>query len=252
MAIIRDEKDSIITYNGFYDDGATTPYDGASFYNMFMMFLDNNSLGADAMGQDKKPFIHALNPKNGIGFIGKMAGFIVTNDRIRQGEGPGIEGRDAKMNRLMNDSIKWSQTLKTAKNRHGIIYNKEFYDWTKDYNNEDIQLGPQYFFKEGKWFKRENFTVDENGLTNYTETELDITGEPKKSYQGKPVKIDSNWQLWNLFGGAYSAHFDARGYLTYQENDMSSTKAVVEVMNKSGISYGKLAASKIKSQANVY
>lgn len=252
LAIIRDEEDSIITYNGFYDKGATTPYDGASFYNMFMMFLDNNSLGADAMGQDKKPFIHALNPKNGIGFIGKMAGFIVTNDHIRQGGGPGIEGRDAKMNRLMNDSIKWSQTLKSAKNKYGITYDKEFYDWTKDYNNQDIQLNSQYFFKDGKWFKRENFTVDENGLTNYLETELDITGEPRGEAIPKSEKIDSNWQLWNLFGGAYSAHFDARGYLTYQENDMSSTKAVVEVMNKSGISYGKLAASKIKSQANVY
>jgi hypothetical protein len=47
-----------------------------------MVNLDNNSLGADAMGQDKKPFIHAIDPETGIGIIIKTAGFAVANSYI--------------------------------------------------------------------------------------------------------------------------------------------------------------------------
>jgi hypothetical protein len=35
------------------------------------------------MGQDKKPFLHAIDPETGIGIIIKTAGFAITNQRIQ-------------------------------------------------------------------------------------------------------------------------------------------------------------------------
>jgi hypothetical protein len=106
--VVEDERDSVITYSGLYKKGGTKPYDGATFYNMFMNVLDNNSLGADAMGLDKKPFTHAFDSQTGIGLIIKTAGFILNNQRIRESQLPGSDGRDARMNRRMNDTIKWN------------------------------------------------------------------------------------------------------------------------------------------------
>jgi len=51
-----------------------------------MNYLDNNSLGGDAMGIDKKPFGHSLGRNSGIGFIWKTAGFPMTNERLRTGD----------------------------------------------------------------------------------------------------------------------------------------------------------------------
>jgi len=50
MAVIEEERSSATTYQGFSDPKAIKHYDGATYYNMTMMFLDNFSLGADAMG----------------------------------------------------------------------------------------------------------------------------------------------------------------------------------------------------------
>jgi hypothetical protein len=110
--IVEDERDSVITYGGLYKKGGTKPYDGATFYNMFMNVLDNNSLGADAMGTTMKPFTHALDSQTGIGLIIKTAGFLINNQSIRESQLPGANGRDAIMNRKMNDTIKWTQILK--------------------------------------------------------------------------------------------------------------------------------------------
>jgi hypothetical protein len=44
--------------------------------------------------------------------------------------------------------------------------------------------------------------------------------------------IDTNYKLWNAFGGEYSCHFDSnKGKYIYDE---SSIEAVVELMNATG------------------
>jgi len=102
VAIIEDDKDGVFNYNGNNAPSGTKPFDGASFYNPTMNYLDNNSLGGDAMGVDKKPFAHHMGDKSGIGFILKTAGFALTNDRIRNGN-----GFDARLNKQMLN-IPWS------------------------------------------------------------------------------------------------------------------------------------------------
>ena len=66
---------------GNVEDGVK-PYDGATFANPFIVLLENNSLD-DAVGIDKKPFVHFYNVATASGGIIKTASFGLTNDRIR-------------------------------------------------------------------------------------------------------------------------------------------------------------------------
>lgn len=216
VGIIEDDKDVVFNFNGNFDAGGTKPFDGASFYNATMNYLDNNSLGGDAMGVDKKPFAHHMGDKSGIGFILKTAGFALTNDRIRD-----ANGFNARLNKQMLN-IPWSQEM----------------DWTKDYNGNSINYGEWYRYDvpSNKWFKYSNPTV-ENGITYANVEEVAINGETINGTQIQHQelgKINTNWQLWNVFGGAYSGHFDSDGNLTYIQ-DNTSVEMLVKAINNVGV-----------------
>ena len=216
VAIIEDDKDGVFNYNGNFDTSGTKPFDGASFYNATMNYLDNNSLGGDAMGVDKKPFAHHMGDKSGIGFILKTAGFALTNDRIRESN-----GFNARLNKQMLN-IPWSQEM----------------DWTKDYNGNSINYGEWYRYDvpSNKWFKYSNPTV-ENGITYANVEEVALNGETINGTQIQHQelgKINTNWQLWNVFGGAYSGHFNSDGNLTYTQ-DNTSVEMLVKAINNVGV-----------------
>lgn len=224
IAIITDAENSYITFKGDYGNDVEV-HNGATFYNGSMVDLDNNSLGADAMGQDKKPFIHAIDPETGIGIIIKTAGFAVANSYIQKS--PEAFGR---INRKMNDTIKWSDTLK----KYG--YPESYLDWTVDFNGQTLNINPIYIYQNGKWYKRSEFKFNpETGETTYLEQLVADNGEVLNvSTNGTKSAgiIDSNWQLWNLFGGAYSGHIE-NGKLSYI-NDENSFKVLNYVMNHTG------------------
>lgn len=216
VAIIEDDKDGVFNYNGNNAPSGTKPFDGASFYNPTMNYLDNNSLGGDAMGVDKKPFAHHMGDKSGIGFILKTAGFALTNDRIRNGN-----GFDARLNKQMLN-IPWSQDM----------------DWTKDFNGNRINYGPwfKYDVTSKKWFKYSHPTV-ENGITYVDVQEVALNGQLINGTQQEHQeigKINTNWQLWNVFGGAYSGHLNSEGELTY-EQDNTSVEMLVKAINNVGV-----------------
>lgn len=216
IAIIEDDKDVVFNYNGNFDSGGTKPFDGASFYNPTMNYLDNNSLGGDAMGTDKKPFAHHMGDKSGIGFILKTAGFALTNDRIRDSN-----GFNARLNKQMLN-IPWSQDM----------------NWTRDYNGNKINYGPwfKYDLTTNRWFKYSNPTV-ENGITYVDIEEVALNGETINGTQVQHQelgKINTNWQLWNVFGGAYSGHIDSDGNLTYLQ-DNTSVEMLVKAINNVGV-----------------
>jgi hypothetical protein len=52
LAIIEDVKDLVYTITG--DTDKATPYDGATFVNPFIVWLENYSLKEDKAGVDKK------------------------------------------------------------------------------------------------------------------------------------------------------------------------------------------------------
>ena len=249
--VVEDERDSVITYGGLYKKGGTKPYDGATFYNMFMNILDNNSLGADAMGTTMKPFTHALDSQTGIGLIVKTAGFLINNQSIRESQYPGANGRDAIMNRRMNDTIKWTQVLK----QNGI--QDPYFNYLRKYDGSEIQINPWYIYNPDKklWIKRSNLKIDENGITHWDEVIVKENGEElndsRKQGEGTQI-INSNYQLWKeIFGGEWSGHLQD-GKLSY-ENDDSSTMNVLQIMNNAGIINNNSAFknSQIKTQENV-
>jgi len=59
------------------------PFDGATFSNPFIVYLENYALNGDAAGTDKKPFVHFYDLATGTGGIIKTATFAVTNNRCR-------------------------------------------------------------------------------------------------------------------------------------------------------------------------
>ena len=258
IAIMTDAEDSYITFKGDYGTNVET-HNGATFYNGTMVSLDNNSLGADAMGQDKKPFIHAIDPETGIGIIIKTAGFAVANSYIQKS--PEAFGR---INRKMNDAIKWTETLR----KYG--YTDSYFDWLHDFNGNRLSFVSNsengwYVQRNGRFYKFYNPNIDSNGNTRIRVQEVYNNGQPlnkspyivrfgyvgnefipvvetsegMKTLEGKKVgdmvfkPINSNWELWNVFGGAYSCHFDDNHKLT-SVNDENSFKMVNYVMNHTG------------------
>jgi hypothetical protein len=81
VAIVEDDKD--IVYNVFGRVDTAKPYDGATICSITSNYHENNSLGSNRAGIDKKQFIHDYKANSGSGIIVKTAGFPITNGRMR-------------------------------------------------------------------------------------------------------------------------------------------------------------------------
>lgn len=192
IAIIKDIKNGAYTFSGYRGAGAIKVVDGATFQNGVINKLDNNSLGADAMGTDKKCFGSNLSSKTGIGFILKTAGFICNNERIKNSE-----NIDAVLNKHMNNSITWSSVINTPNRTYTtsgryspttvqntqiqgtkiLVNGRAYLDWTVNYKGDNV-FQPEtadgnadyiYLYKDGLWRKRYDFHVADNGLTFFKE-----------------------------------------------------------------------------------
>ena len=232
LAIIEDDKDFSFNYVG--ESGTDKPFDGASFYNIIMNYLDNNSLGGDAMGVDKKPFAHYQGTKSGIGFILKTAGFAHTNDRIRNSK------FDARLNKQMND-IKWdSPKVQKLINPNWKPGDPIFTpNWTVDYFGNKINYGEWFAYRQNQdgtwsWYKHRI-----NG-DNIEMVKVLSNGEIQNNQKWVkyPKSINSNYDLWEAFGGAYSGHLqknsDGSETLVY-EHDEGSVLRLLKAVNNVGI-----------------
>lgn len=281
IMIIEDEKDSALTFKGDYDEKGIKTHDGGCWYNGTMVDLDNNSLGADAMGQDKKPFLHAIDFRTGCVIIIKDAGFAITNTRIQQSK------RFVTLNKKMNHTIKWTDSLRKFGYREDTYFN-----WLVDFNGDPLDLKSWYVQRNDsknnkKFFKFYNPEIDNNGIVTIQCQQVHSNGEEnghpfevkfayingqyeairleKRKGREKNNKffdldgnelnttpefkpVNSNWELWKIFGGEYSAHFNKEHDLT-AINDNNSFKMVNYVMNHTG----KVIDPKIPnySQSNV-
>jgi hypothetical protein len=60
----------------------------------------------------------------------------------------------------MNDTIKWTDTLK----KYG--YNEYYYNWINDFNNKPIDFGDGwYIYNNGNYYRCYDPRIDENGNT---------------------------------------------------------------------------------------
>jgi hypothetical protein len=232
IAVIKDIEQALFTVDG--NTNKAKPYDGATFVNPFVVYLENKSLNEARAGIDKKQFVHFYDELTGSGGIIKTAGFGVTNDRMR--------------NSLFYRDLMYNMTSRKWKYPNGNPYKA---DITKDYKGNDIDYGTFYFKRGNKYFEayiqsEQVAKTDEfgNAITNERgEVVMDVI---YKRYLTEITKdgniieeittpeiftdIDNNYALWELFGGMNSHEFNGS---TLEPSETSIIK-VVEAMNKHG------------------
>lgn len=183
LAVIDDIHDTQGTIIGLDND--IKPFDGATFVNPFVVILENNSLGGARAGISKKQFVHFKNETTGTGGIIKTAGFGLTNDWIRNS--PFLE----RMMRKMTDHV-WLNEDSTP----------FITDITRNWKGEKINYKKFFFKRNGKTYQITN--IESLGNNTYRRTIQEVTsdGNPVgKALQGKEIVINSNYKLWNFFGG---------------------------------------------------
>ena len=224
ISILEDVKDVQSLVSGDIEDGIK-PFDGATFVNPFIVYLENYSLGGSKAGITKKQFVHFYDEHTGTGGIIKTAGFGFTNDTMR----------NSPYQQLMMERM----TDRTWDGAYNIL---------KDYNGNDIKyLEDGLFFRHGDdFFKITNIEylpvthINDLGetVTEYkyrrhiakTERDGKIV-EGTESYED--FTVDSNYKLWQLFGGYMSCSLNStKTELDYSE---ASIAAVVKAMNNYGV-----------------
>lgn len=258
IAIMDDPHDSFSTVSG--DTFDIKPFDGCTFENPWFGEMENASLGGAKVGVNKKTFTHYYDARTGTGGIIKTANFSITNDRVRGSK------FYQRMIRNMTDRT-WKNQDGTdfiipqnvSANPNNLIdYNGNPIEFTNP-NDMDGQL---YFKQNGKYyrivsieylgnnqFRRYLQQVDAQGRTN------DEKGNPTEVIPENIQIVNSNYKLWNLFGGAYSMEIsEGTNKLQYTEN---SIKIVSNIINSIGTDPNdktgqKLPSGIIRTQADVY
>lgn len=212
LAVIDDIHDTQGTIIGLDND--IKPFDGATFVNPFVVILENNSLGGARAGISKKQFVHFKNETTGTGGIIKTAGFGLTNDWIRNS--PFLE----RMMRKMTDHV-WLNEDSTP----------FITDITRNWRGDKINYKKFFFKRNGKTYQITN--IESLGNNTYRRTIQEVTSDGNpigKALQGNNIVIDSNYKLWNFFGGKDSMELK-NGKLLLSN---TSVENVVLAMNNIG------------------
>lgn len=191
MAIMSDLKSDVYTVQADVDKA--TNFDGATFVNPFIVIWENNSLNGDKAGINKKQFVHFYDRATGTGGIIKTAGFGLTNDKIRQ--------FDFYRNMMYN------MTSKKWKNADGSQHIMRDGGILKDFEGNDIDYGDFYYRKGAKFYKRRIQSYDGNNTYSILEQEVDENGEIKGNENIIQVQVNSNYDVWQMFGGMNSVDF---------------------------------------------
>lgn len=191
MAIMSDLKSDVYTIQADVDKA--TNFDGATFVNPFIVIWENNSLNGDKAGINKKQFVHFYDRATGTGGIIKTAGFGLTNDKIRQ--------FDFYRNMMYN------MTSKQWKNADGSQHIMRDGGILKDFEGNDIDYGDFYYRKGAKFYKRRIQSYDGNNTYSILEQEVDENGETKGNENIIQVQVNSNYDVWQMFGGMNSVDF---------------------------------------------
>ena len=224
MAIMSDLKSDVYTVQADVDKA--TNFDGATFVNPFIVIWENNSLNGDKAGINKKQFVHFYDRATGTGGIIKTAGFGLTNDKIRQ--------FDFYRNMMYN------MTSKKWKNADGSQHIMRKGGILKDFEGNDIDYGDFYYRKGAKFYKRRIQSYDGNNTYSILEQEVDENGEEKGNENIIQVQVNSNYDVWQMFGGMNSVDF-LDGTLQGSEKSIEMTAHAANI-------YGTKKEDVIKAQ----
>lgn len=224
IAIIDDIKEDLFTIDGQTNDAK--PFDGATFVNPIIMYLENNSLNEARAGIDKKQFVHFYDELTGSGGIIKTAGFALTNDRMR-------------------NSVFYRDMMKNMTNRKWQTYDGQPYvaDITKDFRKKSVNYGNFYFKKGTKYYKA---SITKNAAPNTydrTVVEVDIYGNEQGVPTTLPYVASTNYELWEMFGGMHSQSFNG--------GKLQPSEASLQLVTKAVVNTGELKPSAYDSQGNI-
>ena len=234
IAIISDAHDSVYNVSGDAggEFGTANPHDGATFVNPFINYLENYSLGGASAGNIKKPFIHFYDEQTGTGGIIKTAGFPLTNYWIKNSR--------AYQNMMFNMTArKWFDSngnftiynilegfdVKNPQNKKELLY-KNPREQNQDGNNASFA-----YSDNGQIYRVTNIEYLGNGSYKLTRNLVDQYNQIQKANDTIVIdNVDSNYALWNMFGGYNSLEWNGTKYIPSEY----SIQAVVSAMNKVG------------------
>lgn len=191
MAIMSDLKSDVYTVQADVDKA--TNFDGATFVNPFVVIWENNSLNGDKAGINKKQFVHFYDRATGTGGIIKTAGFGLTNDKIRQ-----FDFYRTMMKNMTSRPWKNADGSQHIMREGGIL---------EDFEGKKIDYGDFYYRKGAKFYKRRIQSYDKDNTYFILEQEVDENGEVKGGEDLIQVQVNSNYDVWQMFGGMNSVDF---------------------------------------------
>lgn len=228
MVTIADIASPVYNIMGDFEKKGAKPFDGATFVNPFIAYLENYSLGGSAAGLDKKQFGHAYKERTGNGIVVKTAGFALTNNRI--------------LNSMFNRRMMFKMTKPEWKDNMGNLY---MGDITKNYLGEPIQYEDMYFRVGDIKYVITNIATTGNNMYTRSVALVNENGTiVGPSTEQAPTLVQSNFDLWSLFGGMYSMELKNNELIPSE----ASVRNVVIAMNSVGIPMSEV----IETQSDLY
>lgn len=222
IATIRDMSAQAFNFSGVAKD--VDVQDGSGWANPFIAILENYSLNDAKAGEDKKPIGHSMNSMYLSELELKYALMDIYNERIRDSEKPDGVG------------LRWKNMLKKMTDRQWDIP----VDLTVNFEGKPINIlenlkNPYYRdITSKKFYKITDIKKTGDNLYDVTQVEVNRMGQPIGAPHlkgGISLLIDTNYKLWETFGGEWSCSLTDVGLV---ESD-SSIEAVAWYMNNIGV-----------------
>lgn len=188
MAVIEDSVDKL--YNILGQEHKQDVFDGASFINYIYSKMVDNSYPSKGYQGTKKQFATFIT-ENGV-TIKKDAESVITNDKIRN-----------SLNSKINLFAKQKQML-------GLPIGELNYSLMYTFNNEF------FYNKLGENFKINSLIIKNNSYKMLTSKKVGDSWIIQKDFIKR--EFNSLYDLWELFGGAYST--DENGNFNEGSNDL--------------------------------
>lgn len=222
VATIRDMSASVHNFSGV--TSKVDVQDGSGWANPFIAVLENHSLNDAKAGEDKKPIGHSMNPMYLSELELKYALMDIYNERVRDSQKPDNKG------------VRWKNLLKKMTDRQWDIP----VDLTVAFNGKPVNIAESIsnpYYRDivtNKFYKIVDIKKTGDNLYDVTQVQVNnmgvAIGEPELK-GGTSLLIDTNYKLWEAFGGEWSCDLTEMGL--FEGN--SSIEAVAWYMNNIGV-----------------
>ena len=257
LAVIEDRKAPVFNLYGDNSEGKgnVTVWDGGTFISPIQRNLERNSLRHNADGRDAKSLGSSVD-ENGAGVLWKAAWFALDNERIRMSRPVQV------LTKMMhNEEIVGLQKMNNGEpvvdlfSKGATIYGGAFGGVG---GNGNVRLKDVYVFRDGQYYVRINFKTNrETGQVSFDEIPVKVENDSiTRDYENKTVvttvrPIKSIYNVWELFGGAYSASIKD-GVLTHVGDNTSWDNATLVTSFYGVPVQGDEGVRALTSQENVH